>query len=99
MEKKIEIIGIMESKLKIEGMESLRTTMGDDWDTITNTSDLIANDRASIIISFKIPHWSLHIIYKHRQILHVGLTNMGGTFLTYQLYMEKELQLNGRNYG
>lgn len=77
-EKKVEIVGIMEPKLKSMGIVSLKSSLGDGWEIVDNLDELIAGDRATIIIVFKKSHWSFQVIFKHKKIIHACLTSVGG---------------------
>lgn len=78
IEKKIKIAGIMESRLGLEGLYSLQIVLGDEWGMVTNIGTAIEEDRVSILICFKKAQWSIHSIFRHKQIIHSCLTNVGG---------------------
>lgn len=51
-EKNIEIFGLLESKLKIEGIELLENDMSVDWMIFSNIDRSLDGDRASILLGF-----------------------------------------------
>lgn len=63
-ERKIELFGILESKLKDDGISSLKIEMPE-WDIFTNLEINGEEDRASIIIGFLNAQWSGQILSIH----------------------------------
>lgn len=49
-EKKTELFGLQEIKLKLEGLDSISLSMPEEWQLISNLNTLEEDDRSSILV-------------------------------------------------
>lgn len=76
-ERKIEVFGTLESKLKAEGVQSLYVDMPK-WTFVFNENSGTKGDRVFILIGFCRAQWDMQTLISHCQLMHVRLTSKGG---------------------
>lgn len=97
-EMKIDVFGIVETKLNYEKFEQLRSDLGIDYEIIHNSSNKV-DERLPIIMGWRKNNWSGTMLFKCNQLLQCQLTNIGGYSFDLLVVMGIGMFLDGEVFG
>lgn len=76
-ERKIDIFGTLETKLKQDRRTELKAKLDEEWETVNN-GDVSSELRDSIWVGWCKNTWNRQTIHNGQQLIHLHLLNNGG---------------------